>query len=108
LEDSCYLISEIYQINEVLFSEISQSFSARWKAVQSGGKLFIFIQVTDPTNYQERDVRISLTGTKNREFDAYRTSENENYHFAGTFRTNENGVFHYQSPPSSVTTFFGK
>jgi hypothetical protein len=108
LEDSCYLISEIYQISEVLFSETSQSFSARWKAVQSGGKLFIFIQVTDSTNYQERDVRISLTGTKNREFDAYRTSENENYHFAGTFRTNENGVFHYQSPPSSVTTFFGK
>ena len=108
LEDLVYQDSEKYQIDEVLFSETNPAFSASWKVVHAENKLFFVVEVTDPTNYQERDVRITLTGTNNRKFDAYRTSEHENYQFIGSFRTDDNGVFHYQSPPSSVTTFFGR
>lgn len=108
VEDSCYENSETYRIDDVLFSETSSLFRASWKVVHAGSRLYFFVEVTDPTNYQERDVRITLKGSQNREYDAYRTSENENYQFIGSFRTDENGVFHYQSPPASVTTFLGR
>lgn len=54
-----------------------------------------------------KSIEIELIGSASNEFFIYRTSKSENYQSMKKVSL-ENGILVYDSPPGSVTTFFGK
>jgi len=63
---------------------------------------FIIINRSDKT----KEVTITISGSRNTGFKAFRTSETERYVTAGLFKVNETGKLKYSAPEGSVTTFF--
>jgi O-glycosyl hydrolase len=63
---------------------------------------FVVINLSE----QEKYINIEIIGSKSNYFLAYRTSNMEKYSYIGKFPIYNNAI-NYQTPPRSVTTFFG-
>jgi len=63
---------------------------------------FVLINLSE----QNEEIDINILNSNSPVFSAYRTSEEERYVFLKEYPLH-NGVIKYQSPPRSVTTFFG-
>ncbi len=56
---------------------------------------------------KEKDIKITVSGSKSKSFEVYRTSPEEDYQQFNDIKTNDNKLI-YTCPAGSVTTFFGK
>lgn len=65
---------------------------------------FVLINNSD----KKKGVEISVKGSGSAQFDAYRTSGDENFKSIGIFKTNGDAEIMYDCPANSVTSFFGK
>lgn len=65
--------------------------------------VFIIINIKDKT----KETSITIHGTQYLKFEAFRTSDNENYQFTGEYSLTENKL-NFSASPNSVTTFYGK
>lgn len=106
-KDQLYELCPVKSITEKRHSGTRKDFNAIWSAVKSKEKVYFFVEISDPTNYQERRVQVVMNGSSCRKFSAYRTSKNENYIHVGEFELDDENRFIYNSPPETVTTFFG-
>ncbi|MCF8361273.1 MAG: hypothetical protein K9G70_01485 [Prolixibacteraceae bacterium] len=106
-QDAVYSNSANSAISESRHPHTSEQFKANWRAVRTATKIYFFIEIIDPTNYQERQVRLTVDSGSYKKYQAYRTSDQENYQYIGDFELDKNGQFIYECPPASVTTFFG-
>ncbi|MBN1116707.1 MAG: hypothetical protein JXA77_05865 [Bacteroidales bacterium] len=105
--DVLYDLFEKQVIKESRHTGTSSDFSANWSAVRTEEKVYFFVEITDPTNYQERRIQVTMNGTSYRKFAAFRTSKSEDYIYLGDFELDDKNCFIYNSPPATVTTFFG-
>lgn len=96
-----------FTINNSIHPNTSDQFKGKWRGYMSNEKLFLLVEIEDPTNIQERHLLIHLKGTEYKQFNAFRSSDaGEQYKSVGIFEV-DNGVLVYDAPPHSVTTFYG-
>jgi len=55
---------------------------------------------------EEKNIEINIMGTQVTQFDVFRTSVSENYHYLGQIKSSSRKL-NYECPPRSVATFFG-
>jgi len=96
-----------YQINQNRMPGTPPQISGEWKMTYNDEKLFVLVDMKDPTNKLGRLVQMDIEHSGYSKFKAFRTDEfDENYKELGVY-TVEDGQLEYLSPSHSVTTFIG-
>lgn len=97
-----------YKIIESLHNATKENYYGEWKAVWDKNGVTFQVKVVDESNSQYRTISCEINGSNYKTFEAYRTIEGgEKHKFIGDFKVINNSII-YNSPPRSVTTFFGK